>query len=246
MPRRVREHERVGELPARPLARRIDTAARTSLRRRSGSCCAIAADPQFAPAHAGYAYALYVEAIWGFVSDFAANLELARGIGRPRDRARPAGRLRAPDAGPRADGAGRRQGGARGVRRSPSTSTRTSRRPTSGSRTRSPSSVAPDAALASVDRAIRLSPYDPAPARVPFAQERPSDPDRPLRRGDRRGARRRSGSRTAAPGRTCTRRLPWRTSNGFPRRRRRSTARMRCSRTSRWVGCARCCRSSRG
>ena len=40
--------------------------------------CAIAADPQFAPAYAGRAYALFVEAIWGFVPDVAANLLRAR------------------------------------------------------------------------------------------------------------------------------------------------------------------------
>ena len=36
------------------------------------------ADPQFAPAHAGQAYALFVEAIWGFVPDAGANLRKAR------------------------------------------------------------------------------------------------------------------------------------------------------------------------
>ena len=39
---------------------------------------AIAADPHFSPAHAGLAYALYVEAIWGFVADVGANLRKAR------------------------------------------------------------------------------------------------------------------------------------------------------------------------
>ncbi len=40
--------------------------------------CAIAVDPNFAPAHAGQAYALYVEAIWGYVTDVGANLQKAR------------------------------------------------------------------------------------------------------------------------------------------------------------------------
>ncbi len=39
---------------------------------------AIGADPQFAPAHAGQAYALYVEALWGYAADVAANLQKAR------------------------------------------------------------------------------------------------------------------------------------------------------------------------
>jgi tetratricopeptide (TPR) repeat protein len=40
--------------------------------------CAIKADPQFAPAHAGQAYALFVETIWGFAPDARANLQRAR------------------------------------------------------------------------------------------------------------------------------------------------------------------------
>ena len=52
---------------------REDVAAAKALLLRS-----IAADPQFAPAHAGYAYVLYAEAIWGFVPDVVSNLERAR------------------------------------------------------------------------------------------------------------------------------------------------------------------------
>jgi adenylate cyclase len=40
--------------------------------------CAIRTDAQFAPAYAGEAYALFVEAIWGFVADAGANLRKAR------------------------------------------------------------------------------------------------------------------------------------------------------------------------
>jgi len=45
---------------------------------------AIEVDPRFAPAHAGLAYALYVEAIWGFVATVETNLEQA---GRSAERA---------------------------------------------------------------------------------------------------------------------------------------------------------------
>jgi tetratricopeptide (TPR) repeat protein len=39
---------------------------------------AIATDPQFAPPHAGFAYAQFAEVIWGYVTDVAGNLERAR------------------------------------------------------------------------------------------------------------------------------------------------------------------------
>jgi adenylate cyclase len=56
---------------------------KVSCRPRPAVARAIEVDPRFAPAHAGLAYALYVEAIWGFVATVETDLEPAgRSAGR--------------------------------------------------------------------------------------------------------------------------------------------------------------------
>ena len=214
-------------------------------RRGAGALrCAIAADPQFAPAHAGYAYALYVEAIWGFVARRRAESGAGAGIGRAARSARPPGCLRAPDARPGADVARRRQGCARGVRPRRRAQPEPRGRPISGSRYALALAGRADDALASVDRAIRLSPYDPLmhaylslKSGLLILTGRFAEAIDAAREAQRQPncsawAHLHEASALANLGR-------------LPEAKAAMNERMRCSRTSRSVGCARCCRSSR-